>query len=109
LVLAKTPAQDTLASLEKEVARRALPEPVLNHEEAPPKPPKEKKPDVSFANPERPKAGTTTGLVWELADELKAQLARLPTSKEVMAVCEKEGLKAGTVSVQYGKWRKFIT
>ena len=94
--------------LEKEAERLGAPEPSLIKPEKGevPKPPKEKKHDTSFANPERPKAGTTTALVWELCDELKTQLGRTPTSKEAMAVCEKEGIKAGTFSVQFGKWRK---
>jgi hypothetical protein len=109
LVQARPLAPDTLESLEKEVARQHLPEPDLNHEAKPKveKPKAEKKPDTSFSNPERPKAGTTTGMVWDIADELQKTLGRQPTSKEVVVACEKEGLKAGTVSVQYGKWKKY--
>jgi hypothetical protein len=70
------------------------------------KPPKEKKHDTSFANPERPKAGTTTALVWELCDALKAKLGRTPTSKEALADADREGIKAGTFSVQFSKWKK---
>lgn len=112
MLVEKVAPNDTpLASLEREAERRALPEPDLNAPKekvaSPPKaPPKEKKHDTSFANPERPKEGTTTALVWTLADELKAKLGRDPSSKEIVERCEQEGIKAGTASVQAGKWRK---
>jgi hypothetical protein len=88
-------ADDTLAErLEKEAERLGAPEPSLIKPEKveAAKPPKEKKHDTSFANPERPKAGTTTALVWELCDALKAKLGRTPTSKEALADADREGI-----------------
>jgi hypothetical protein len=107
LVQARDPDTEACASLEREVHRLGVPEPNLTHAAPKPVAAKLQKPkDISFQNPERPKAGTTTALVWELCDQLKAALGRLPTSKEALAECDKEGIKAGTVSVQYSKWKK---
>lgn len=112
LVQGKDP--DTLSeeALSREVTRLGAPEPTLDHERpvkaAEEKPKKEKKHDTSFSNPERPKAGTTTALVWDLCDAVYAKLGRAPTSKEAFAECEKEGIKAGTFSVQFGKWKKVV-
>lgn len=56
----------------------------------------------------RPKAGTATGRVWEVADEV---LATMPDADpkavraEVLARCTAEGINPATVQVQYGKWR----
>lgn len=56
----------------------------------------------------RPKAGTATGRVWEVADEV---LATMGTSDpkalraEVLARCTTEGINPATVQVQFGKWR----
>jgi len=59
----------------------------------------------------RPKAGTATAKVWEIAD---AQRAADPTAdfngKEfrvaVVTLCEKEGINSSTAQVQLSKWRK---
>lgn len=56
----------------------------------------------------RPKAGTSTGRVWELADAVKA---RMPISDwkafraEVTKLGEAEGINPGTVGVQLSKWK----
>lgn len=53
----------------------------------------------------RPKAGSTTGRVWEICDELfksvqdKKQLKLL-----ALEVARKEGINESTLSVQFGKW-----
>lgn len=111
LVSGLKPDPTPLAALEREVVKCHAPEPDLNHPEpkpvAAPKPKKER--STEFKDPARPKAGTTTGLVWDMADALRAKLGRLPTSKEMVADCEREGIKAGTVSVQFGKWKIFVS
>lgn len=53
----------------------------------------------------RPKAGSTTGRIWEICDEV----ARATSDKKAMkfAVLEvgrKEGINDSTISVQFGKW-----
>lgn len=111
LVSGLTPDPTPLAALQRQADKLHLPPPDLNHPEpkpvAAPKPKKER--STEFKDPARPKAGTTTGLVWDMADALRAKLGRLPTSKEMVADCEREGIKAGTVSVQFGKWKIFVS
>jgi hypothetical protein len=112
LVSAMKPDMTELAKLEREVSRRNLPEPDLNHHGKPsplpaaPKPKRER--STEFQHPSRPKEGTTTGLVWDMADALRAKLGRIPSGKEMIADCDREGIKAGTVSVQFGKWKTFV-
>jgi hypothetical protein len=109
LVLKQPEDTTSVASLEREIARRGLPDPVIGwktapREEAPPSAKKER--STEFSEPSRPKAGTTTGYIWELCDKLLKKLERLPTSKEAWAVCSAENVKQGTFSVQFGKWKK---
>jgi len=54
----------------------------------------------------RPKAGTKTGRVWEIADELSTSDGPA-ARKDVMAASEAEGLNTATIATQYGRWRKF--
>jgi hypothetical protein len=63
----------------------------------------------------RPKATTTTGIIWAICDEVLEELAssNVPTSPEgwkplraeAWARCDKEGFNSGTFGVQYGKWK----
>lgn len=53
----------------------------------------------------RPKAGTSTGKVWDIADELSAKLKDKELRKAVIERCEQEGINASTASVQFGKWK----
>lgn len=55
----------------------------------------------------RPKAGTSTGRVWDIADEVSARLglADKVVRKEVIELCAAEGINASTASVQFGKWK----
>lgn len=48
----------------------------------------------------RPKADTTTGKVWDIADRLK-------TRAEVLAECKKRKINDATATTQFGKWRKY--
>lgn len=55
----------------------------------------------------RPKAGTKTGRVWELADQMSEANGGRARRKDVMAACEAEDLNAATAATQYGRWRKY--
>lgn len=69
-----------------------------------PKEPKEKDPN---APPARPKATTTTGLVWQLADEAFEKAGnQMPNRADVIAACEAEGINSSTAATQYAKWKK---
>ena len=79
-----------------------------------PKAPKAPKAPTTPADPNgRPKASSTTGLVWDLADTAYATVvtdgAAEPDWKAVRAelarLCAHEGINAGTMGVQYGKWK----
>jgi len=67
------------------------------------KPAREK---AASSEPTRPKAGTSTGKVWDIADDLTQKLGRKATRPEVVSACEVEGINASTASTQYGKWAK---
>jgi hypothetical protein len=57
----------------------------------------------------RPKAGTATGKVWEIADSLVRQGdhgAIIPTRQTVLSCCIRQGIMKGTAQVQYGNWVK---
>lgn len=59
------------------------------------------------APPSRPKATTTTGLVWQLADEEFEKAGnQMPDRAKVIASCETEGINASTAATQYAKWKK---
>lgn len=76
----------------------------------PPKVPKEPKAPAEAGG--RPKANSMTGLVWDLADQAYATAVKEgeePDWKTVRAeltkLCVHEGINAGTMGVQYGKWK----
>lgn len=79
----------------------------------PPKPQKAPKAPKEPADPTgRPKPNSMTGLVWDLADQAYAATVRNgeePDWKAVRAelakLCANEGINAGTMGVQYGKWK----
>lgn len=56
--------------------------------------------------PGRPKAGSLTGAVWDLGDELKGKLGRFPTRQEMIAEAGARGISEGTMSTQYSRWKK---
>ena len=55
----------------------------------------------------RPKPGTKTGRVWEIADALSAQAGAPAPRKSVIAQGVAEGINPATLATQYGKWRRF--
>lgn len=93
----------------------------LGHERKAPKlPPKEKndKPAPlergaggTTAKGKRPKEGSTTGKVWNIADEMVRGGAVISKElrAEVIKACEDIGINSSTASTQYGKWKKFVT
>lgn len=73
-----------------------------------PKP--EKQPRAPAAPSERPKAGTTTAKVWDIADALlKTQKGKISDAKSFRAAvineCVEAGINSSTASVQFGKWK----
>lgn len=55
----------------------------------------------------RPKAGTATGTVWEICDELSAAAGKPAARGDVMQAGKEKNLNPATVATQYGRWRKF--
>lgn len=55
----------------------------------------------------RPKDGTKTARVWEIADELSAAAGKPAKRKDVIAKILEEGGNPATAATQYGRWRKF--
>ena len=54
----------------------------------------------------RPKAGSATGKVWDIADEIAATITdEKALRKSVIDKCTQEGINKSTASVQFGKWR----
>ncbi|AIM40612.1 hypothetical protein [Vibrio phage VpKK5] len=56
----------------------------------------------------RPKAGTATGKVWEIADGLYKAAGNVPERNDVVAACVAEGINPATASTQFGKWKKAL-
>lgn len=55
----------------------------------------------------RPRAGTRTARVWEIADELSAAAGAPAPRSDVLKAFEAEGGNPATGATQYGRWRKF--
>jgi hypothetical protein len=55
----------------------------------------------------RPRGGTATGRVWEIADELSAAAGTAIGRADVLRAFEAEGGNSATGATQYGRWRKF--
>ena len=55
----------------------------------------------------RPKAGTTTGRVWETADKMSEAAGEPAERKAIMEACVALGINKATVSTQLGNWRKY--
>lgn len=56
----------------------------------------------------KPKAGTATGRVWEIADTLYKEVGDVPNRNAVIELCIAEGINPATASTQYGKWKKAL-
>lgn len=101
-----------LATLEKEVARLCPDDaPAAKREKTAREP---KAPREPGAPADAPKATSTTGLVWVLAD---AEFAKTgittimdgydwkPLREAIMASCEANGINKATAATQYSKWK----
>lgn len=75
----------------------------------PAKAPKPKPPREPSEPAARPKAGTSTGKVWDICDRLWGTGKDHGTMKnlkaEVLEACAAEGINSGTAGVQFGKWK----
>jgi hypothetical protein len=63
----------------------------------------------SEVTPTRPRAVSTTGRVWELADVCFAKVGNVFTPelrKNVIAACTVDGINESTSSTQYSRWKK---
>lgn len=72
-----------------------------------PKAPKEPRAPKDPSEPAgRPKAGSATGRVWEIADEVAETITdEKALRKSVIDKCIQEGINKSTASVQFGKWK----
>lgn len=66
----------------------------------------EMKRQLDGAIPFDPAPGTKTGRLWNLADNMKDELGRTPTSSEFLARSRAEGFNDDTAKTQLAKWRK---
>lgn len=56
----------------------------------------------------RPKAGTATGRVWDIADKVYEQYPDVPVKElrqRIIAACVDKGINASTAQTQYSRWR----
>lgn len=102
-VVPPPPAATSAAADAKRPSAPAAPRPKPGATPAAPKPPKAPSEPAT-----RPKAGTSTGKVWDAADAALAANPGAPVKELkslVVAACEAEGINAGTAGVQFGKWK----
>ena len=66
--------------------------------------PPQSEPPIQALYP-RPKGGTITGRVWEIADEV-LKLTGRAEREEVVRACIAEGINLNTASTQYSYWRR---
>ena len=55
----------------------------------------------------RPKAGTKTGTVWEIADTMSQKLGKPAGRKAVLDAATDVEINPATAATQYGRWRKY--
>jgi hypothetical protein len=53
----------------------------------------------------RPRTGTITGRVWEIADQIQKQAGKAER-EAVIKACMSEGININTASTQFSYWRK---
>ena len=97
------PADQTpLEELEAEVARLYPDSPTVSSST----PTQANEPRAPRAPGERPKATSTTGKVWEIADRFFTDDGDWKTMRaKIMAACEAEGINSATAATQYSKWK----
>jgi hypothetical protein len=54
-----------------------------------------------------PRPGTTTGRVWEIADDISHKTNTPAVRKDVLEQAIEEGINSSTAATQYGQWCKF--
>lgn len=67
----------------------------------------EKEPKIRANGVTRPKAGTKTARIWEIADAKSAEAGAPAKRKEVLDAATAEDINVATAATQYGRWRKF--
>ena len=55
----------------------------------------------------KPKSGTSTGRIWDIADAISAKDGKPAPRKAVMEAATAESINPATAATQYGRWRKF--
>ncbi len=55
----------------------------------------------------RPRAGTTTGRIWEISDDLSRKVGAPAKRSDVMDTAKSEGINLSTAATQYGRWRRY--
>lgn len=55
----------------------------------------------------KPRDGTGSAKVWEIADKISKATKAPATRGAVMEAAEKAGVNPATASTQYGRWRQF--
>lgn len=68
---------------------------------------KEKAPKDERNGVTRPKPGTDTGRIWEIADSISTANQRPAGRSEVLAEAEKQKLNSATAATQFGRWCKY--
>lgn len=68
----------------------------------------EKAPKVEQNGVSRPKVGTATERVWEIADALSTAAGKAIERKPVLDAAVAEGINPATAATQYGRWCKFF-
>ena len=71
-------------------------------------PPPKEPPAKKSAAPSRPSAGSATGKVWAIADEVAEEIGGDDPKAwraAVLSKCEEAGINKGTASTQFGKWK----
>lgn len=67
----------------------------------------EKAPKISQNGIVQPGAGSTTGRIWDISNDLSAAAGAPAKRADVLKACQEEGINASTAATQYGRWRKF--
>jgi hypothetical protein len=102
--MAKTPAAPAKPTAPKKTTTAA--KPAAEHKA--PKEPKVKVERITQNDVTRPKDGSVTGKVWDIADAISKKKGEPATRAEVMEQAEKDGINEATVATQFQRWRTFF-
>lgn len=95
----KTPAAPAKSAPKKPAAPAAA---------KPAKEPKVKVERIVQNDVTRPKDGSVTGKVWDIADAISKKKGEPASRSEVMEQAEKDGINEATVATQFQRWRTFF-